>query len=163
MGNDDAQTLTWDVVNLGESEPRESIPLRELDLMPISHDVVDLKGNSTFSSCSFWKKFLKRFSGYTKECATEDQTFNHNLLNILIFNCKIDELGLVEKCVEHSFSLYMGCYLQFCITKKLRPVNKNSSKVHFFHILSAHAKGLITPTHTLASNYSPNPNPHTLK
>ena len=26
--------------------------------------------------------------------------------------------------------------------KKLRPVNKNLSKVHFFHILSAHAKGL---------------------
>ena len=31
VGNNDAQPLTWDVVNLGESEPRESIPLRELD------------------------------------------------------------------------------------------------------------------------------------
>ena len=29
MGNNDAQSLTWDVVNQGESEPRESIPLRE--------------------------------------------------------------------------------------------------------------------------------------
>ena len=37
----------------------------------------------------------------------------------------------------------MGCYLQFCIIKKLRPVRKNLSKVQFFHILSAHAKGLI--------------------
>ena len=26
----DAQPLTWDVVNLGASEPRESVPLREL-------------------------------------------------------------------------------------------------------------------------------------
>ena len=31
VGDNDAQPLTWDVVNLGESEPRESIPLRELD------------------------------------------------------------------------------------------------------------------------------------
>ena len=30
-GNNDAQPLTWDVVKLGESEARESIPLRELD------------------------------------------------------------------------------------------------------------------------------------
>ena len=50
MGNNDAQPLTWDVVNLGESEPRESVP-RE-NLMPISHDIVKLKGNSTFSSFS---------------------------------------------------------------------------------------------------------------
>ena len=109
--------------------------------MPISHDIVNLKGNSTFSSCSGWNKFLKRFSGSTKECATKDQTLNHNLVNISFF--KIDELGLVGKCVKHSFRIYMGCYLQFCITKKLRPVNQNLSKVHFFHILSAHAKGLM--------------------
>ena len=31
VGNNDAQPLAWDVVNLGESEQRESIPLRELD------------------------------------------------------------------------------------------------------------------------------------
>ena len=33
VGNNDAEPLTWDVVNLGEpaSEPPESIPLRELD------------------------------------------------------------------------------------------------------------------------------------
>ena len=31
VGNNDAQQLTWDVGNLGDSEPRESIPLRELD------------------------------------------------------------------------------------------------------------------------------------
>ena len=31
VGNNDAHPLTWDVVNLGESEPRESIPPRELD------------------------------------------------------------------------------------------------------------------------------------
>ena len=109
--------------------------------MPISHDIVNLKGNSTFSSCSGWNKFLKRFSLSTKECASEDQTLNHNLVNISFF--KIDELGLVGKCVKHSFRIYIGCYLQFCITKKLRPVNKNLSKVHFFLILSAHAKGLI--------------------
>ena len=65
---------------------------------------------------------------------------NNNLVNIAFF--KIDELCLVGKCVKHSFRIYMGCYLQFCITKKLRPVNKNLSKLHFFHILSAHAKGL---------------------
>ena len=72
--------------------------------MPISHDIVNLKGNSTFSSCSEWKKFLKHFSGSTKECATEDQTLNHNLVNISFF--KIDELGLVGKCVKHSFRIY---------------------------------------------------------
>ena len=108
--------------------------------MPISHDIVNLKGKSTLSSCSEWNKFLKRVSGSTKECATEAQTLNHNLVNISFF--KIDELGLVGKCVKHAFRIYMGCYLQFCITKKLRSVNKNLSKVHFFHILSAHAKGL---------------------
>ena len=31
VGNNDAQPLTWDVVNMGESERREFIPLRELD------------------------------------------------------------------------------------------------------------------------------------
>ena len=31
MDNNDTQPLTWDVVNQGESGPRESIPLRELD------------------------------------------------------------------------------------------------------------------------------------
>ena len=31
MGNNDAQPLTWNVVNLGEYEPREYFPLRELD------------------------------------------------------------------------------------------------------------------------------------
>ena len=50
------------------------------NLMPISHDIVILKGHST--SCSEWNKFLKRFSWSTKECATEDQTLNHNLVNI---------------------------------------------------------------------------------
>ena len=84
--------------------------------MPISHDIVNLKGNSTFSSCSEWNKFLKRFSGSTKECATKDQTLNHNLVNISFF--KINKLGLVGKCVKHFFRIYMGCYLQFCITKK---------------------------------------------
>ena len=108
--------------------------------MPAFHDIVNLKGNSTFSSCSSWHRFLKRFSGSTKECATEDQTLNHNLVNILLL--KIDELGLVGKCVEQSFRIYMGCCLQFCITKKLWPVNKNSSKVHLFHILGTHTKGL---------------------
>ena len=62
--------------------------------MPISHDIVNLKGNSTFSNCSEWNKFLKRFSGSTKECATKDQILNHNLVNISFF--KIDELGLLE-------------------------------------------------------------------
>ena len=108
--------------------------------MPISHDIVNLKRNSTFSSWSGWNKFLKRFSGSTKECATEDQILNHNLVNISFF--KFNELGHVGKCVKHSFRIYMGCYLQFCITKKLWPINKNLSKLHFFHILSAHAKGL---------------------
>ena len=72
--------------------------------MPISHDIVNLKGNSTFSSCSLWNKFLKRFSGSTKECVTEDQTLNHNLVNISFF--KIDEFGLVGKCVDYSFRIY---------------------------------------------------------
>ena len=52
------------------------------NLMPISHDIVNLKGHSTFSSCSEWNKFLKRFSWSTKECATEDQILNHYLVNI---------------------------------------------------------------------------------
>ena len=107
--------------------------------MPISHDIVNLKGNSTFSSCSEWNKFLKRFAGSTKECATEDQTLNHNLVNISFF--KIDELGLVGKCVKHAFRIYMGCYLQFCITKKLRPVNKNLSKCTFSTYLARTRKG----------------------
>ena len=83
---------------------------------------------------------LKLRLTHLKECVTEDQILNHNLINILFF--KIDELGLVGKCVDHSFRIYMGCYLQFCITKTLQPVNEHSSKVHFFHILRAHAKGL---------------------
>ena len=120
--------------------------------MPISHDIVNLKGNSTFSKCSEWNKFLKCFSGSTKECATEDQTLNHNLVNISFF--KIDELGLFETCVKHSFRIYVGCSLHFCITKTLRPVNKNLSKVHFFHILSAHAKGLTTSFFFLRKNNS---------
>ena len=121
--------------------------------MPISHDIVNLKGKSTLSSCSEWNKFLKRVSGSTKECATEAQTLNHNLVNISFF--KIDELGLVGKCVKHAFRIYMGCYLQFCITKKLRSVNKNLSKVHFFHILSAHAKGLkALPIHAAHALFS---------
>ena len=37
---------------------------------------------------------------------TEDQTLNHNLVNISFF--KIDELGLVGKCVDHSLRIYMG-------------------------------------------------------
>ena len=60
VGNYDAQPLTWDVVNLGESEPRdESIPLRELD----AHFpwYCKLKGNSTFqavlSGTSSWSVF----------------------------------------------------------------------------------------------------------
>ena len=109
--------------------------------MPISPWYCKPEREFNFSSCSEWKKFLKRFSGSTKECATEDRTLNHNLVNISFF--KIDELGLVGKCVKHSFRIYMRCYLQFCIKKKLRPVNKNLSKVHFFHILSTHAKGLM--------------------
>ena len=31
VGNNDAQPLTWDVVNIGESEQRGYIPLREVD------------------------------------------------------------------------------------------------------------------------------------
>ena len=72
--------------------------------MSISHDIVTLKGNSTFSNCSEWNKFLKPFSGSTKECATKDQILNHNLVNISFF--KLDELDLVGKCVEHSFRIY---------------------------------------------------------
>ena len=68
--------------------------------MPISHDI-NLKGNSTFSSCSEWNKFLKRFSGSMKECATEDHTLNHNLVNISFFKIDELELGLVGKYVEH--------------------------------------------------------------
>ena len=83
--------------------------------MPISHDIANLKGNSTFSSCSGWNKFLKCFPGFTKECATEDQILNHKVINISFF--KIDQIGLVGKCAEHSFRIYMGCYLQLCITK----------------------------------------------
>ena len=104
--------------------------------MPISPWYCIPEREFNYSSCSEWNKLLKRFSG----CAAEDQTLNHNLVNISFF--KIDELGLVGKCVKRSFRIYMGCYLQFCITKKLRPVNKNLSKEHFFHILSPHAKGL---------------------
>ena len=47
--NNDAQPLTWDVVIPGESEPRESSRLFHWEnSMPISHDIVNLKGNSTF-------------------------------------------------------------------------------------------------------------------
>ena len=66
--------------------------------MAISHDIVNQERNSTFSSCSEWNKFLKRFLPSIKECATEDQTLNHNLVNISFF--KIDEPGLVGKCVD---------------------------------------------------------------
>ena len=36
----------------------------------------------------------------------QDQILNHNLVNISFF--KIDELGLVGKCVKHSSRIYMG-------------------------------------------------------
>ena len=108
--------------------------------MPISPWYCKPEEEFNFSSCSEWNKFLKRFSGSTKECATEDQTLKHDLVNISFV--KIAELGFVGKCVKHSFRIYMGCCMQICTTKKLRPVNKNLSKVHFFHILSVHAKGL---------------------
>ena len=49
----------------------------------------------------------------------------------------------------------IGCYLQFCITKKLRPVNNNLSKVHFFHILSAHAKGLTAKPGLIGPSRAP--------
>ena len=50
MSNNDAQPLTWDVVNPGESEPRESIQLRDRnassvgnnDVQPLTRDVVNL-------------------------------------------------------------------------------------------------------------------------
>ena len=83
--------------------------------MPIFHDIVKLKGNSTFSSCSEWNKFLKRFSGSTKECATEDQTLSHNLVNISFF--KIDEIGVVGKCVEYSFRISMVAICKFASQK----------------------------------------------
>ena len=62
--------------------------------MHISHDIGNLKGNSTFPSWSWWNKFLKRFSGSIKECATEDEPLNHNMVNISFF--KIDELRLSD-------------------------------------------------------------------
>ena len=65
---------------------------------------------------------------------------------------KIDELCLVGKCVDHSFRIYMGCYLQCCITKKLRPVNQNSSKVHFLHIQRAR-EGLKPQQHKTSMKY----------
>ena len=140
MDRSDVQPLTWDVVNLGEYEPRECIP--QQSLVSISHDVVNLKGNSTFSSCSYWNRLLKLSRGSTKEHGTENLTLSHRLVNIPFF--KTDKLGLVGKCTDHSFRIYTGCYFQFCITKKLRRVNKNLSKVNFFHIslLRPLAKGL---------------------
>ena len=80
-------------------------------------------------------------SGSTKEGANEDQTLNNNLVNISFF--QIDELYLVGKGGNHSFRIYMGCCLQCCITKKLRPVNKKLIKSALF-THSAHAKGLKT-------------------
>ena len=87
-----------------------------------------------------------------KRYATEDQTLRHNLVNISF--SKIDQLGLVGKCADHSFRKYMGCYLQFIITHFLlflffylllcitKVTAANSWIGHFFHIPTAHAKGL---------------------
>ena len=112
------------------------------NLIPISHDFVNLKGNWTSSSCSLRNKLLRRFLGVHGGLCDRTPNLSQNLVNISLFNIDHDELGLVGKCGDHSFRLLLGCYFQFCNTKKLRPVNKNSLKVHFFHILRAHAKGL---------------------
>ena len=59
VGINGHQPLTWDVVNLGESERRESVPLRDLG----AHFLCYRKpgSNSSFSSCSCWNKLLKVF------------------------------------------------------------------------------------------------------
>ena len=77
-----------------------------LNLMPISHDILNLKGNSTFSRCSEWNKFLKRFSGSTKDGATEDRSLNqfNFLVNISFF--KIEKLG--RKVCETLFQNIYG-------------------------------------------------------
>ena len=50
-----------------------------------------------------WRRLQKVVSydnlHHTKECATEDQILPN-----------FDELGLVGKCVKHSFRIYMGCF-----------------------------------------------------
>ena len=70
---------------------------------------------------------------------SEDLTLSHNLVNISF--SKIDKLGLVGKCMDHSFRIYVGCNMQFCIIKKLRPVNRNSSKCTFSTYLERMRKG----------------------
>ena len=52
-------------------------------LVPVSHDIVNLKGNSVF----FFKLFLleqvaEAFTGSTMEFSSEDLTLSHNLVNI---------------------------------------------------------------------------------
>ena len=72
--------------------------------MPISPWYCKPEREFNFSSCFEWDKLLKRFSGSTKECATEDQTLNHNLVIISFF--EIDELSRVRTCVKHFQNIY---------------------------------------------------------
>ena len=129
VGNNDAQPLTWDVVNLGVSELRESIPLRELD----AHFPLYCKPEREFN---FFKLFLVDqvpeafFSVHEGVCDRRPNLEPQYMVNISSFKI---ELGLVGKCVNHSFRIYMGCYLQFCITKSYGQKTKTRQSALFPH------------------------------
>ena len=71
-----------------------------------------------------------------------DKTLNHNLVNISFV--KIDELDLLES-VWITLSEYMWVAIcSFASQKKVTASKHKLVNLHFFHMRSAHAKGLNT-------------------
>ena len=142
VGNNGAQPLTWDVVNVGESEPQKSIPLRKLD----AHFPWCCKPEREFK---FFKLFSVEqvpgafFKVHERVCEWrpnfEPQYGQHFILqNWRAWSC--------WKVCDHSFRIWAA----ICnyASQKVMARNKNSSKVLFFHILRGHAKGLSNDSET---------------
>ena len=89
-------------------------------LVPISHDFVNLKGNSTFFELLVLEQVAEASAGSTKESSTEQLIWA--TVWSTFHSPKLISSVLLES-VRITFSAYMGCYLQFWI-KNLQPVNK---------------------------------------
>ena len=124
MGNNDTQPLTWDIVNLGESEPQESIPLRELD----AHFPLYRKPEREFN---FFKVFLVEQVPEAVFRVNEgvcDRRPNFEPQYGQHFILQNDELRLVGKCVDHPFKIYTYGLLFAILHHKKVTASKGSSQ-----------------------------------
>ena len=135
VGNNEAQPLTRDVVNLGESESRESIPLREID----AHFQWYCKPEREFNFFKlFWveqvpEAFFRIHEGVCDRRPNFEPQFGQHFIlqNWWAWAC-----------------------LQFCITKKVTASKQKLVKSALFHILSAHGKGLNRKVQSIVVNYN---------